>query len=185
MAIVFAAWFYVVSTSGTPAAGGAASRLLLPFQTVIQAYGVEDQRTFRELRVALIEAENLRSLEGRWPAVAVLTAQGIEPFARDRTNRGAVYSWSLRQEGAYVSYLGVPDRPGATAWLAVIQEPDPALPPEPYQDDEEHARLLDGTQLHVSVWSHQFGAQAAVPSARSPQLEGWVQVFAVGPSSTH
>jgi hypothetical protein len=185
MAILLAAWFYVVSTSATPDAGGTASRLLLPFQTVIQEYGAEEQRTFRELRVALIEAQNLRSVDGRWPSVEVLADQGIEPFARDQTERGAVYTWRMRREGTYLSYLGVPDRPGAASWLAVIQEPEPGLPPEPYQDDEEHARLLDGTQLHVSVWSHRAGARAVAPVGRAPQREGWTQVFAVGPSSTH
>jgi hypothetical protein len=56
---------------------------------------------------------------------------------------------------------------------------------EAFQNDEEHARLVDGTLLHVSIWQHARGASVAAAPVRVPQAEGWTQLFAVGPSATH
>ena len=67
----------------------------------------------------------------------------------------------MLREGAYVNYLGIPDRPGAPAWLVVVQEPEPGVPPDQTFEDEEHHRLLDGTMLHVSTWNHDNGARIA------------------------
>jgi hypothetical protein len=165
--------------------GSAAGRNLLPYQSLIQGHTAVEQQMFRMLQVALLEAQNLRAANGTWPEVAMMTEQGIEPFVRDPTNRVAQYAWRLLRNGPSVHYLGLPDRPGAPAWLMVLQEPDPAMPPEPYQNDEEHARLLDGTLLHVSIWRHASGAQVIGAPLRLPQAEGWTQVFAVGPSASH
>jgi hypothetical protein len=108
-------------------------------------------------------------------------ASGVEPFAPDPTQKGARYDWEMQRDGYYVSYRGVPDRVGATAWLVRIQEPNPELPVEPYQNDEEHARLIDGTILHVSIWAHALGPRSPAASPSAPQSAGWTQVFAVGP----
>ncbi len=165
--------------------GSAAGRNLLPYQTLIQGHTVVEQQMFRMLQVALLEAQNLRSVSGSWPAVAALAELGIEPFVPDPTNRGAQYAWRMMRNGPTVNYLGLPDRAAAPAWLMILQEPDPTMPAEPYQNDEEHARLLDGTVLHVSIWRHAGGAQVTTAPVRLPQAEGWTQVFAIGPSMSH
>lgn len=166
-------------------AGARSARNLLPFQTLIQAHDPTEQLMFRLLQVALLEAQNIRSTDGVWPEVATLAEQGIEPFVADPTNRGAAYAWRFLRAGVSVNYLGIPNRSDAAAWLLVIQEPDPLAPPEPFQDDEEHARLLDGTVLHVSLWRHALGSRVSPQMVRLPQAEGWTQVFAVGPSTSH
>lgn len=167
------------------AAAAAASRNLLPYQSLIQGHNVGEQQMFRMLQVALLEAQHLRSADGTWPDVAALVELGIDPFVADPTNKGARYAWRLLRTGTTVYYLGLPDRGGAPAWLMVLQEPDPTMPPEPYQNDEEHARLLDGTVLHVSIWRHASGAQVTTAPVRTPQTEGWTQVFATGRSASH
>lgn len=162
-----------------------AARNLLPFQSLIQGHVVAEQQMFRMLQVALLEAQRMRSANGAWPDVSAMAEQGIDPFVPDPTNKGARYSWRALKNGLTVHYVGLPDRPGVPAWLVMVQEPDPAAPPEPYQDDEEHARLLDGTVVHVSIWRHAGGATLGAGPVRVPQAEGWMQVFAAGPSSTH
>ncbi len=114
-----------------------------------------------------------------------MAEQGIEPFVADPTSKGARYAWRMVRNGVYVNYVGVPDRDGSPAWLLLVQEPDPSAPPEPYQNDEEHARLMDGTILHVSIWQRQNGPKAPISATRVPQAEGWTQLFAAGPSATH
>ncbi len=188
MAVSLGVWLYLVSSGVAmdSATGGAAQRKnLLPFQSVVQDRRPDDQRLFRELQVGLIESQNIRSTSGTWPDVPTLIEQGIEPFAPDPTRKAVRYEWRMQRDGYYVTYRGVPDRPDAPAWLAVFQEPNPELPAEPYQNDEEHARLLDGTVVHVSIWFHPAGSRMPTHSVRVPQGEGWTQVFAVGPSATH
>ncbi len=188
MAVSLGVWLYLVSNGAATgsATGGAAQRKnLLPFQSVVQDRSPDDQRLFRELQVGLIEAQNIRSTRGAWPEVPTLIEQGIEPFAPDPTRKAARYDWRMQRDGYYVTYRGVPDRPDVPAWLALVQEPNPELPAEPYQNDEEHARLLDGTVLHVSIWFRPAGSRVPAQPVRVPQSEGWTQVFAVGPSATH
>lgn len=184
VAIVFGVWLYLANQPSAVGEGtaGTRARNLLPFQALIQSRSPEDQRRFRTLQVALLEAQNARSTTGRWPEVAEMAAQGIEPFAPDPTDRGPVYTWRLQRNGFYVNYRGVPDRADAPAWLLFVQEPDPSLPSEPYQNDEEHAQLVDGTLLHVSIWQHGNGTRIPPSVVRVPQAEGWSQLFAVGPS---
>jgi hypothetical protein len=188
MVVVFGVWLYLANESSTtqPAAG-AQKKNLLPFQAVVQDRSLDEQRMFRLLQVGLLEAENLRSTTGTWPAVEAMEAEGIEPFAPDPTNRGATYRWQLFRNGFTIGYIGVPDRQDASAWLIFVQEPDPSLPPEPFQNDEEHHRLVDGLVLHVSIWIRPAaqGAQEAPVLPRLPQAERWSQLFAVGPSATH
>ena len=185
--VAFGVWLYLVNQSPANGDGAAAARTrnLLPFQALIQDQGVEDVQMFRSLQVALLEAQTTRSTTSRWPDVQAMAADGIEPFAVNPTDKGARYTWRLVRNGYYVNYLGIPDRTDARAWLVLVQEPDPSLPGEPFQNDEEHARLLDGTLLHVSIWQHANGARVPASAVRVPQAEGWMQLFAVGPGGTH
>ena len=125
---------------------------LLPYQQLIRDAPPNEQRLFRELREGLVEAERIRAQTGRWPDVAALEAQGIPPFARDPTQKIA-YTWtSVRQDWA-TNYLGVPSDRSQPAWVLVILEPEPGMPPDPAPNDETHHRLTDGTTLHVSIWN--------------------------------
>jgi hypothetical protein len=178
VAIVLGVWIYLASALGDMSA---ARKNLLPYQTVVQNRPESDQRMFRELQEGLLEAERARSVDGAWPDVKALAEQGIPPFATDPTAKSAVFRWQLLRSGSLVNYLGIPDRPGVPAWLLLVQEPDPGVPPDQPFEDEEHNRLLDGTMLHVSTWSYADGLQASGKIVRLPQAEGWTQIYAIGP----
>jgi hypothetical protein len=183
MAITAGVWLYLANNPFPDAGGGALQRTLLPFQTVIQTRPLEEQRIFRELQVSLLEAETMRSVEGAWPDARRLADEGIEPFAPNPALKGPDYVWTEMRSGRIVNYLGIP-RGGqqgsepAPAWLVLVQEPDPAAPPEVYVEDEEHDRLADGSILHVSIWSHADGARASARLVQVPQAEGWTQIYA-------
>ena len=188
LALVFGVWLYLANrptTIGGASAGSQQAKNLLPFQALIADRSAAEQKMFRALQVAFIEAQNVRTASRVWPDVTAMAADGIDPFALDPTNRGPQYTWRLLRNGLSTNYLGVSSATGAPAWLLLVQEPDPAFPPERYQDDEEHAQLLDGTVLHVSIWQHANGSRVPVQAVRVPQAEGWTQLFAVGPSATH
>ena len=176
--IALGVWLYLASSLGDATA---TRKNLLPYQTVIQSRPDADQRMFRELQEALLEAERSRSADSAWPEPAALGDQGIPPFAVDPTAKAARFRWQLFKSGTLVNYLGVPDRAGVPAWLLLIQEPDPGVPPDQNFEDEEHNRLLDGTMLHVSTWSYADGLHAAGKLVRLPQAEGWTQIYAIGP----
>jgi hypothetical protein len=178
VAIVLGVWIYLASALGDMSA---ARKNLLPYQTVVQNRPESDQRMFRELQEGLLEAERARSVDGAWPDVKALAEQGIPPFATDPTAKSAMFRWQLLRSGSLVNYLGIPDRPGVPAWLLLVQEPDPGVPPDQPFEDEEHNRLLDGTMLHVSTWSYADGLQASGKIVRLPQAEGWTQIYAIGP----
>jgi hypothetical protein len=181
VAIVLGVWLYLASSPGDMSA---TRKNLLPYQTVIQNRAEADQRMFRELQEGLLEAERGRSVDGAWPDVKTLAEQGIPPFAADPTAKTARFQWQLLRSGTLVNYLGIPDRPGVPAWLLLVQEPDPGVPPDQTFEDEEHNRLLDGTMLHVSTWSYADGLQASGKLVRLPQAEGWTQIYAIGPGRT-
>lgn len=183
--VVVAVIAYLFAAGQTSGDGLPAARNLLPYQALIQAHDAADQKMFRSLQVALLEAQNLRATTGAWPDVSVMAEQGIDPFTLDPTSKGARYSWRTFRSGLSTDYLGIPDAEGAPAWLLIVQEPDPSAPPELYTDDEEHAKLLDGTVLHVGIWRHANGARLTPAAVRLPQAEGWSQVFAVGRSAAH
>lgn len=179
-------WLYLVGHGAAddgPTRG--ARKNLLPFQSVVQDRSIDEQRMFRELQVGLIESQNIRSTSGAWPDVSALARDGIEPFAPDPTRKGAGHAWRMQRDGYYVSYRGVPVGRDAPGWLLLILEPNPDLPAEPFQNDEEHARLLDGTVIHVSIWVHPAGAPSPQKPLLVPQNDGWTQLFAAGPSPTH
>lgn len=181
MFVVIASWMVLATDSATFRAGDAGVSHLLPFQKLIRDRPPLEQRMFRELQEGLLEAEMRRVEMRRWPEPGALAADGIPPFAIDPTAKGGPYAWQLLTSGFFVNYLGIPQRADAPAWLVLVQEPDPRGAPDPAREDEEHHRLSTGEMLHVSTWTR---ADPRVPIrvARTPQAEGWTQLYAVGPT---
>jgi hypothetical protein len=181
MAIVAGVWMFL-ATQFTGANTPAGRRNLLPFQKLMADRPSAEQRMFRELQEALLEGERIRSTSGSWPDVQALAADGIPPFAADPTRRDP-YHWERFQSGTIVNYLGLPDTPNAPAWLLFVQEPEPGVPPDQAFEDEEHHRLTTGAMLHVSTWVHEHAGAITKGIVRLPQAEGWLQLYAVGPSA--
>jgi hypothetical protein len=181
MAVVAVVWMYVAVTAG-PASRTVSARNLLPFQQMMADRPSADQRMFRELQEGLIEAESQRDETGTWPSPSALAEQGVPPFAVDPTRR-IEYDWTLSRSGIFLNYLGIPRTSGAPAWLLLVQEPVPGVPPDQNFEDEEHHRLRDGAMLHVSTWVHGDGEKIPLHIDRMPQAEGWTQLYAVGPSA--
>lgn len=182
MGIMTVSLMYLVATSASFRDTGAANRNLLPFQALVQERPSIEQRMFRELQEGVLEAETRRSSTGAWPAVSSLAGEGIPPFALDPTVKGARYDWSLIRDRSIVNYLGLPRQPDAPAWLVVIREPEPGVPPDQLFEDEEHHRLITGDMLHVSTWTR-ADSRVAARIITAPQAEGWTQLYAVAPSS--
>jgi hypothetical protein len=173
MLIVVGVW---MALARSMPAGGSDAPPLLPYQAYAFDLPSADQRMFRDLAEGVLEAERVRSTEGRWPETARLASEGIPPFFRDPTVKGPQYSWTLSQEGTVVNYLGVPDQPFARAWLILILEPEPGAPPDPSPNDEEHHRLINDVLLHVTVWSHPNGPTPVMKGLIPvPPAEGWTQ----------
>jgi hypothetical protein len=181
MAITAAIGLYVATSIGSGATPG--RRNLLPFQKLIADRPSDEQRMFRELQEGLLEAEGMRSATNVWPTTQSLADAGIPPFAADPTRRLA-YDWRLVRTGTLINYLGIPRNGEAPAWLLVVQEPEPGVPPDQTFEDQEHHRLLDGTMLHVATWVRPDPRGAADRAVRMPQAEGWTQLYAVGPQAT-
>jgi hypothetical protein len=181
MAIAVGVWIYLASTAST-LGGGAGQRNLLPFQKLIVDRPAAEQRTFRELQEGLLEIEAARSASNAWPTTESLSADGVPPFAPDPT-RHAQSIWQRLQSGTTVNYLGIPGQPDGPAWLLLVQEPEPGVPPDQNFEDEEHHRLANGVMLHVSTWVHPDGRKISARLVRLPQAEGWTQLYAVGPTS--
>jgi uncharacterized protein DUF6162 len=181
MVIVIGVWMYLAADSATLRDAGNTNRHLQPFQALIQDRAPIDQRMFREVQEGLLEAETRRADRGAWPSVSSLAADGIPPFAPDPTAKGGQYEWHLTVSGTFVNYLGLPQRSDAPAWLVLVQEPEPGAPPDPAREDEEHHLLITGVKLHVSTWVR-ADARVASQIIRTPQAEGWTQLYAVGPS---
>jgi hypothetical protein len=180
MAIVAGVFVYVATTVG----GGASpsERNLMPFQKLIADRPFDEQRMFRELQEGLLEAEAIRFTENAWPATSALADAGIPPFAADPTRRRA-YDWRLNRNGTLVNYLGLPKDHDGPAWLIVVLEPEPGVPPDQPFEDQEHHRLLNGAMLHVATWVHPNGRAIADRIVRMPQTEGWIQLYAVSAST--
>lgn len=138
---------------------------LLPHQVLAATLVGPDQATFAGLQRELIEIERARAAFGRWPDAA-------------EVGRASAYTWTNAREGYFVNYLARPAGDlSAAGWLLVIQEPDPQAPPDLSPNDETHHRLPDGTVLHVSIWTHRFGAQIEPRFVRQPEGAGWTQVL--------
>jgi hypothetical protein len=181
MAIAVGVWIYLASSAST-LGGGVGQRNLLPFQKLIADRPAGEQRTFRELQEGLLEIEAARSSNDAWPTTETLSADGIPPFAPDPTKRSPLV-WQRLQSGPTINYLGSPGNDDGPAWLLLVQEPEPGVPPDQTYEDEEHHRLANGVMLHVSTWMRQDGRKVGPRLVRLPQAEGWTQLYAVGPSS--
>ncbi len=167
-----------VALNATASRDGA--RDLLPYQTLTRQLPDADQRLFRSLRDALLEAEEDRVRTAGWPEPSALAARGLAPFTSEGDT--APYQWTRMQQGAIVNYFGHPRDPSAPAWLLEVQEPEPGMPPDTAPADEEHHRLSDGTRVHTYVWMHRYGGQIPVEFVRQPQNSGWTQVFTTPPN---
>ncbi len=180
MAITAGVWLYVTNNP-FPVSSNAVQRSLLPFQAIVATLPSDSQLMFRELQVSLIEAETIRSTEGAWPDAPRLKADLIEPFAPNPAIKASAYDWAMLRDRLLIDYIGRPQQSGSPAWLVRVLEPDPSLPPEVFVEDEEHDRLLDGSVLHVSIWTHPEGGSVPARVGPLPQAEGWIQVYAASP----
>jgi hypothetical protein len=152
---------------------------LLPYQVLARALPDAEQQTFSAIRRGLLDAEAERARQSRWPQPSLLADRGVAPFA----DRGAAaLRWQQFQVGKTINYLGLPDDPSASAWLLVLQEPEPNMPPDPAPLDDEHHRLPDGMTLHVYVWMHRYGGRLTPGFISQPQGQGWTQVFTAPPN---
>jgi hypothetical protein len=141
------------------------SNRLMPYQTLVRMLVRSEQAIYTDLQGRVVDLESIRAATGRWPDASAL--------AGDRS-----YEWSTAREGLFVNYLGTPTTDtSASAWLIVIQEPDPQAPPDTAPNDETHHRLPDGTVLHVTIWSHRYGGQIAKAFVRQPETSGWTQIL--------
>lgn len=121
------------------------------------------QRLYRTLREGIYEAENRRGETQHWPSPEALAAEGIAPFA----------TWSLKQQGPYLNYLG---EGAGLRWLVLFIEPDPReAPSTPPPADEEHHTLTTGLALHVTVWTQPLTEPRPAGVLSFPVSEGWVQ----------
>jgi hypothetical protein len=154
-----------VSESGT----------LLPFQMLARDLVTADQAVFESLKQALLAAEELRSVNQRWPEPSALKDL---PAADSGSAGGSPYTWRLQSQGVITHYLGVPSADAsAPGWMIAIKEPEPGVPTDTAPNDEEHHRLPDGTVLHVSIWTHRFGGQLDPAFIAQPEAGGWTQVL--------
>lgn len=159
---------------------------LPPFQARYATLDAPSQATFRAIAEALPELEARRVDEGGWPTPAALAEAGLPPFAGDALR------WSLRVEGAYAAYVGVPRGADAGgAFVVHFAEPaaaDPAAAAGPPLTapviDETHHRLPDGRMVHATVWSRPPCAPSACTAPDPldrPMLSGWIQYLAADP----
>ncbi len=163
--VVTVSVYLALRSSALESTGGAGN--LMPYQTLARDLVSSDQTMFTDLQQTLIKAEGERAAANRWPDAASLGPAGSSP-----------YGWMSARQGFFVNYLAKPSGdPSATAWLLLIQEPDPLATPDPAPNDETHHRLPDGTVLHVGIWMHRFGGQVPPDFVRQPEVAGWTQVL--------
>lgn len=180
--VIVAAYLFRPSFGSAP--GAAPATGLFPYQKIVADVPADQQRTFRELQEGLVEAERIRSSTGRWPDAGALAEEGIPPFAADPTRKGPSYKWTAIRQDWVINYLGVPSDSSAPAWVLVVLEPEPGVPPDTAPSDETHHRLPDGTTLHVSIWNVPEQTRGGGFSAlRLPQNEGWTQLMVGGGGS--
>jgi hypothetical protein len=77
--------------------------------------------------------------------------------------------------------------PHASAFLLLVQEPDPLAPVDTGApasgNDELHHRLPDGAILHVSIWMRKAGGAGEAGGAiATPYDRGWLQLLVGGGS---
>ena len=160
--------------------------VLYPYQMLARDLVGADQTMFGALKQSLLDAEAVRASTGRWPeAGAVASLPAAMPSQEAGRTSGEVaasstpmFAWRRQAQGVITHYVGVPgsDSAGA-AWMIAIREPEPGVPTDTAPNDEEHHRLPDGTVLHVSIWTHRFGAQLDQAFLAQPENGGWTQVL--------
>jgi hypothetical protein len=161
--IVLTLAIYVALRSSALESTGAGGSLM-PYQTLVRDLPSADQTTYADMYRQFAGLENARAVGGTWPEATTL---GVPS-----------YQWSKARQGFYLNYLARPEGDSSnSAWLLVIQEPDPLATPDPAPNDETHHRLPDGTVLHVGVWTHRFGGQVPADFVRQPEATGWTQVL--------
>lgn len=161
--VVLAVAVYLALKSSALETPGTAS--LLPYQELVATLVGADQAMFADLTKQMVDVEALRAADGQWPDAGRLKSL-------------TGFTWTASREGYFQNYLATPAADASSAaWLLVIQEPDPQAPIDPAPNDETHHRLPDGTVLHVSIWTHRFGAQIDRRFVRQPERTGWTQVL--------
>lgn len=173
-ALIGASWY---RTRGTTAA--ASSTATLPDVQLFRDLEPEAQRMFRATLEGLGEAEDLRAKTNDWPAVEVLAARHIPPFAPDPLDR-AGYQWKLMKDGALINYTGTPKDAARPSFVISILEPDPSVAPDPAAaTDETHHKLRDGTMLHVGIYA---GPKPLTTPMATPAFEdGWRRITTYNP----
>jgi hypothetical protein len=159
-----------VSSSGSVGAGA-----LAPFQVALPDIAPSLQAMYRDLQRGVLEAEQASTAAGQWPEIATLVAQGTPPFAPSPAHRVA-YVWTLRADGAGVSYLGVAPA-GSDAPSLLLSILDPSTHPD--APGATH-RLSHGPSMRVSVWFRPAGIAAPPPTGvvTRPAAERWMQIVA-------
>jgi hypothetical protein len=149
---------------------------LLPYQMLMRDLVTADQGMFNQLKQSLLDAEATRNATGRWPDAPALSS--LPNTTPGGAPSHATYAWRVETQGVITHYVGVPGPDAsAPAWMIAIKEPEPGVPTDTAPNDEEHHRLMDGTVLHVSVWTHRFGAQVDRAFLPQPEGGGWTQVL--------
>ena len=155
----------IASAGRTKGAGGVA---LASYQVRFSGQSAANQRVYRELSTAIDDVLRRRTGPGKFPPVAELAADLVEPVTLE---------WQLVSDGALVNYVGRDARqPGGPTYLMLIQEPPPNAPPHRPEDLDDTHRLVAGAGvMHVGVWFH-----AAPPPTRealeTPQSRGWTEI---------
>ena len=172
MVIVIGVWMYLAPTARRSGRRHRRQRHLLPFQTLIRTVRRSSSGCFASCRKGCSKPRRARR-RGAWPPVAALAADGIPPFAPDPTAKGGPLRLAPADE-RHVRQLSRHARSGRTrpAWLVLVQEPEPGVPPDPAFEDEEHHRLLDGTMLHVSTWVRSDAARRRAGSSACRRPKG-------------
>jgi hypothetical protein len=154
-----------------------ASSPLLPYQVLFKDQPSLDQRVFRHLGEGLLEAENLRASEGRWPSAARLSELGVPPFSVDPIDPDA-YRWESAIGPLSACYFGVPKASGRKSFLLLVQEPGErarSLREAMALLDEVHHALPDGELIHISTWTR--AEPTRVDVIERPAEQGWTQIL--------
>lgn len=174
VAVLVALYLGLRSFAVDSGAGGS----LLPYQMLVRDLVTSDQAVFDHLRQGLLQAESGRAGTGQWPDAATVAQLQMATTSTDPSIPLPPYKWIRSQQNIVVNYLGLPEGDvSAAAWLLRVREPDPLAPGDPAPNDEEHHRLLDGTVLHVSIWTHRFGGQMKPGFFDKPETAGWTQLL--------
>ena len=129
--------------------------------------GVEEQGTFSDLRLAALEIQSWRELEGNWPTVADLQELLIAPFVDDvvGSQRGNLqWQMSIESEGQLGFYWGISEDSKVSGSFALQIE---------IGDDPS------STQGHFHVWYRQENTNMPeLMSKNALQKAGFREVIA-------